>query len=75
MKRFASKMLSLAFLLVSGACVSSGTHEAVVKELAKTRADLDETRASLTKERDEVQGKAKTCDENLRMTFERRAKR
>ena len=65
MKRLTSKIVNLAFLVVASACVSSGTHEAVVKELEKTRADLDTTRTNLTKERDECQGKSKTCDTNL----------
>jgi chemotaxis protein MotB len=65
MKRFASKVACTVCLILSGACVSSGTHEAVVKELEKTRADLDTTRTDLTKERDVCLGKSKTCDGNL----------
>lgn len=65
MKRLASKVACSLSLMLASACVTSGTHEAVVKELDSTRATLDATRTSLGKERDECLAKAKTCDENL----------
>ena len=65
MKRWTSRIFGIAVMAFTSACVSTGTHEAVVKELEKTRADLEATRAGLTKERDECVDKNKTCDQNL----------
>ncbi|MBI5511474.1 MAG: OmpA family protein [Deltaproteobacteria bacterium] len=65
MKHQSLTMCSMGLVALLSACVSTGTHEAVVKELEKTRADLESTKVGLTKERDDVQAKVKTCDENL----------
>jgi chemotaxis protein MotB len=56
--------IALASFTAAG-CVTSGTHEAVVNELQKTRSELDTTRASLTTERDDLATKSKDCDEKL----------
>jgi chemotaxis protein MotB len=63
MRRFVN---SLALVFASGAlgCVTTGTHEAVVNELAKTKKELADT----TSQRDEAQAKADTCNENLTLS-------
>lgn len=66
MHRWAIFVTAVAFL--GAGCVSSGTHEAVVNELAKTKKQLQETTADLTKQRDEVQGKADKCNEDLTLS-------
>lgn len=58
-------IVSILSLSALSGCVSSGTHEAVVKELATTRDELANTRIGLTKERDDAMQKGKDCDGNL----------
>jgi chemotaxis protein MotB len=43
----------------------SSTHQAVVDELTRTRQELDSTRSSLTKERDDETVKVKDCGDKL----------
>ncbi len=50
-----------ALTFVGAGCVTTGTHKAVVDELAKTRSELDTTRA----DRDATSTKAKELDEKL----------
>lgn len=60
MQRFVNFSVVL-FALFSVACVTTGTHEAVVNELAKTRSDLQ----TCTTNKDDVTTKHKKCDEDL----------
>lgn len=63
MSRLATFVTAVAFL--GAGCVGSGTHEAVVNELAKTKKQLQETTTNLTQERDDVQAKADKLNEDL----------
>ena len=55
------RLLLFAGVIFSAGCVTSGTHQAVVDELARARTELDNTRADFAKEQD----KGKELDSKL----------
>ncbi len=67
MKRLTRLQLGLGAVIGASltACVGSGTHEAVVNELAKTKKELTDTRTQLTGERDTARQEATKCGEDL----------
>ncbi len=64
MSRFSYAVVGVAFVLFATGCVTSGTHEAVVNELAKTKKTLADT----TTQRDDLQQKSVKCDGDLTLS-------
>lgn len=64
--RLFSSMIGIALLTPAMGCVMSGTHEAVKKELATTRGELDTTRQSLDSEK----ARGKELDDKLAVALD-----